>query len=430
MTDPARVPEWPPPTSLAELRLPPTFVSDHGIRTLSYQGAMTPSEMAAQWRVHGSIVLEAIEALKAAGLVQLDGGPTSFERGRLRLSQAGTARVAAARQRTWYAGPLPVSLSDVARRAGHGLAGVCSRDALRAGLNALSIEDAVADELGQAIGAGGSVWLTGADTGEQGAIAAALGRALTGEVTLPYAIFAAGSILRIFDGRYHHAEDEETLPDGDLDVLRTRREPEQWLTVARPLVTLAGGVLPSDVLPAYDEEARFYVAPSLFAASGGLFAVLDGDTDLAALAGLARLWLIPGRYGTGIVLLRSGERLEVPWSAATVLFGERPAVPQALAGAAAHRVDVSALAGEPLQRYVAARLDPAVFGEKAITAMCMLLEQSGCGSRRAAAMATRYLSSRAAYEGPAFTIRLPLLERAVDVAAQGAGARRIDARAA
>jgi DNA-binding MarR family transcriptional regulator len=430
MTDPASGPEWTPPTSLAELRLPPTFVRDHGIRTLSYQGAMTPSEIATQWRVHSSIVLEVMEALKAAGLVQLDGAQSNFERGRLRLTETGLARVAAARQRTWYSGPLPVSLSDAARRAERGLSGVCSREALRAALDALCIEHGIADELGQAIGGGATVWVTGADTDEQGEIAAALGRSLMGEVTLPYAIFAAGSILRVFDGRYHRAEDERIPLDGDLDVLRVRSEAEQWFTSRRPVVSLAGGVLAPDVLPAYDDDARFYVAPKPFAASGGLLAVLDSSTDLAALASLARLWLIPGRYATGIVLLRSGERLEVPWSAATVLFGEDPAVPEAVAAAVTYRVDVSALTGEPLQRYVAARLDPAVFSENAITAACALLEQSGCGTRRAAGLATRYLSNRAAYEGAAFTIKRSLLEQAIDAAERGSGAGRGAARAA
>ena len=79
-------PRWAEPSTPADLHLPPTFVADHAIRTLAYQGAMTPSEIARRWRVGDAIVTDAIDSLKGAGVVELDAGQATFgPGGRVRL---------------------------------------------------------------------------------------------------------------------------------------------------------------------------------------------------------------------------------------------------------------------------------------------------------------------------------------------------------
>lgn len=405
-----------PPASLADVHLPPTFVSDHCIRTLSNQGPLTPAEIAKHWRVPDAVVIDVVESLKSAGYLQADTAQASFERGRLRLSEAGQARVATARQRTWYSGVLPVSLGDTASRAVSGIGVACSSAAIRAELGSLSVTQSAADEIGQAVSAGATVWITGTGIDEQQQIAQAVGRSLSGEVELPYAIYAAGAVVRVFDPAYHRPAREPASGGRPQEVLRRRAEVSQWATIARPIVTLAGGILASDVQPAYDDEARFYVAPKPFAASGGLLAVLDSRNDPQALIDLAKHWLVPGCYGTGIMLLRSGERIEVPWHAATLLFAE---CDPALASSAMYRVDIAPLEAGMVEPYVASRLNPELFNESAAIALARLLEQCGLANRSAAALAARYLNERAAYEGEAFGFRPSVLERAIDFASRG-----------
>src|SRR5512146_2480925 len=127
--------------TVADLHLPPAFVADHVIRVLSSQGALTPAEVAQAIHVPDALALELLESLRSAGVVQLDAGQANFDRlGRMRLSEAGQARVAVARQRTWYAGPLPVSLADFASRAGAAAAQTIQpADAFRAALDELNI---------------------------------------------------------------------------------------------------------------------------------------------------------------------------------------------------------------------------------------------------------------------------------------------------
>jgi len=411
---------WSPPTTLAELHLPPAFVADHCIRTLSYQGPMTPPEIARHWRVHDAIVVEVVDNLKAAGLVQIDSGRAGYDRlGRVRLTDGGQSRVDAARHRTWYAGALPVSLSDFGRNVSVPAEQAGLRETVRAELRALAFDRKAADEIGQALAAGAALTLEGVAADEQLDIATALRRALTGTVRLPYAVYAAGSVMRLFDPRYHRTTEQGVEEYDELDVLRTHREPTQWASAGRPAVTLTGGVLPSDVVPAYDDEARFYVAPAPLAASGGVLCVTDASANPDALAELARLWLIPGRHGTGIVLLRSGERIEVPWRAAAVLLGAKvTALPEAARRAVVYDVDVSALGEQTLAAFIARRLPAHASGQDAAGAIAELLTRVDLSNRRAAGEACRYLRDRAVYEGESFSLTPAVLHQAIDFAAR------------
>lgn len=409
------------PMTLADLRLPPVFVTDHCIRTLFYQGAMSPVDLANHWRVHPDIAVEAVDSLKAAGLIEVESGQSTFERlGRVRLNSAGQAYVAQARSRTWYAGPLPVSLETFERLTADAATALTRREGVRAALAPFHLEDSSIDEIGQAMAGGATIALAGVAPDEQPAFAAALGRALDDAITVPYAVYAAGAVIRLFDRRSHRAI--ERAPHGagsDTDVLRTHNEDSQWTRIERPVLALAGGVLPSDVLPAYDEDARFYLAPTPFKACGGLLAILDGAANPEALGDLARLWLVPGRHGTGILLLRSGERIEVPWRASTVIFGASGAtLPDALRDTLAYRIDVGPLTGTALRGFLAQRFAGSAIDERACEIVASALEHWDL-TRLAAAQASRYILDRARYEGDAFVLTDELAERAAAFGCSG-----------
>jgi DNA-binding MarR family transcriptional regulator len=393
------------PMSVADLRLPPTFVTDHGVRTLFYQGAMSAVEMAKHWRVHPEVAAEVVDSLKAAGLVDVESGQATFERmGRVRLNQTGQAYAATARSRTWYAGPLPVSLDQFESK-------------LRAPSESLTDLASIGQALG---GFGLDEGAVGAAYDEQRDMAAALGAALKGTIELPYSVFAAGSVLRVIDSRMHRRV--EVASSGDESVLRTHDVDTQWLRVGRPLVRLTGGLLNSDVVPAYDQEAKFYLAPRPFAACGGVLAVLDAETNADALCDLARLWLIPGRQGVGIMVLRSGERIELPWHASTVLFDASEELAGVVRDAVSYTIDISGLAADAIPDFVARRLPEPAFTTEAIDPLVQVLEQQP-NTRPMAAIACRYLRDRAAFEGTVFSLTRSVAEEAARFA--GITVRRI-----
>src|ERR1700674_5453842 len=135
------------PATVTDLHLPPTFVADHALRALAYQGAITPAELARRWRFAEAIAIEVVASLKSGGLIELDSGQSTFERtGRVRLTAPGHDRVAAARGRTWYAGAMPVSLSDFARRMDLALQEASAVRPPAAALRALAMAPEQADE--------------------------------------------------------------------------------------------------------------------------------------------------------------------------------------------------------------------------------------------------------------------------------------------
>jgi hypothetical protein len=407
------------PASLASLNLPPTFVADHCIRTLFYQGAMSPADIAKHWRVLPDVASEVVESLKAAAFVEPESGQAAYERlAKVRLTALGQAQVANARARTWYAGVLPVALKDFERQMRTPRVALARREALRDAIAPFAFAESHADEIGQAIAGGATLALTGVADDEQQELARALGAALSGDVRLPFAVFASGHVIRMFDGRRQTvAAAAGQADDIDNDILRSHDAASQWITTSRPVISLAGGVQLSDVLPAYDEDARFYVAPLPMSAHGGLLAVSDAAANPDALVALARLWLIPGRYDTAILMLRSGERIELPWHAATVLFNpDANTLPAALASALLYRIDVSAIAGATLPAFISRRLiSPQAFPEDVISALSALLARAGA-TRQECAAACRYLQDRAMYEGSSFEATLAGLNDAVSFA--------------
>ena len=400
--------------TVADLRLPPSFVTEHLIRSLSYQGAMSVVDLARHLHVHPDIVAQVAEPLKAAGLLESESSRTNFEAlNKIRLSSAGQARVAAARNRTWYAGPLPVSLEELEARIGQ-IGFTVERVALEHNLAPFFFDAHVLAEIGQAVSAASSVCMVGLACDEQQAFIAAVKGALSGVASVPYAVFAAGNVIRTLDPRVHVAPSEP----GD-DVRRERGSRTRWASVGRPAVTVSGGVLRTDIQPAYDEEARFYLAPAPFSAFGGVLGFCDAhQSDREVLRDLARLWLAPGRYGTGVLLLRSGERIEVPWRAATFVMSETEDVVAALNASVGYVIDARAIAGRPLQAFLTQRLpNGGAFPEVATSRLAGLLAGADLATRTAAAQAARYLRDLRTYTGDSFAVSDEALRAAVQHAA-------------
>jgi hypothetical protein len=408
------------PGTLADLHLPPTFVGDHCIRTLASQGAMTLVELAKHWRVPGEVAAQAIEPPKAAGLIETETNRSNLETlQKWRLSAAGQARVETARARTWYAGPLPVSLADYERRPGPAIAAASMRVPLRQALAPFFLAEPDADEIAQAVASGASVAVGGIAPDEQYTLAAALHGALPGQVTVPQAIFAAGTVMRVFDPRVHRASSPRQAADNeDSDLLRSRESVTQWTTVPRPLVAISGGVALTDVVPAFDEDARFYLAPAPLVAAGGLLALCDGaSSDAAALDSLARNWIVPARRGGAVLLLRTGERIEIPWQAALLIFADIGDLPARAAAAVQYAIDASAIRSAALRGFLAARLTDGVFGDDAIETIAEVIERTDMATRTAGAAVAQYLRDSLAYRGQEFVLSEQTLSAALQYAA-------------
>jgi hypothetical protein len=193
----------------------------------------------------------------------------------------------------------------------------------------------------------------------------------------------------------------------------------QWARVPRPLVSISGGVLSTDVTPAFDEDARFYLAPAPLVAAGGLLAICDApSSDPAALDSLARYWIVPSRRGGAVLLLRTGERIEIPWSASLLLFANIDELPATSAAAVQYTVDASAIAGGALRAFLSARLRGDAFPPDAIEVIASLVERTGLATRAASAAVASYLRDCREYLGTEFAVSDQVLSAALQYAAR------------
>ena len=93
---------------------------------------------------------------------------------------------------------------------------------------------------------------------------------------------------------------------------------------------------------------------------GGVLALCDAQhSDREVLRELSRLWLTPGRQGIGMLMLRSGERIEVPWRATTLIMCDSPVVADVLGDAVEYVVDASSITGRAMQAFLTQRLPDA-----------------------------------------------------------------------
>jgi hypothetical protein len=270
----------------------------------------------------------------------------------------------------------------------------------------------VIDEIGQALASGSALCIGGMAYDEQQQFAWEVGHALPGQVAMPYAVYAAGNVVRVFDPRLHR---EATQAGGEEAVMRERGARTQWASIMRPIVVIPGALLSTDVIPPFDDLAKLYLAPAPMVAFGGVLALCDAhQSDPGVLRELARLWLTPGRQGSGMLMLRSGERIEVPWRATALIMSDSIEVGDALGGAVEYVVDASSITGRAMQAFLTQRLpDAECFAEATISRLTGMLTSAELATRPAGAHAARYLRDRLSYDGAEFRAGDDVLHSAI-----------------
>lgn len=148
---------------------------------------------------------------------------------------------------------------------------------------------------------------------------------------------------------------------------------------------------------------------------------------------LSGLHLPPTFVADHAVRALAYQRIEVPWHAASILFGATAALlPSGLRDAFAYQIDIAELAEEALVEFLTLRLpDAGLFAPASIEGIARQLERQGLATRTGAANVAAYLGDRAAYAGARFVLDPATLERAIGFAdGRGGHATRGGLRAA
>ncbi len=318
LTRPVQSPAPPAPTTLAETGLSGDLIEQLLIKVL-YGGEATGLALAERLRLPYSILEALIIRLRTEQLIEVRGASGNASASyRLVLTDSGRARALIYMDINRYMGAAPVPLASyVAQmRTLAETRGYIDRDRLRQGFAHLVISDHVFEQLGPAVNANKALFLYGAPGNGKTVIAEGLGRAIGGDMYMPYAIEIDGQIITMFDPINHESLDVDE--EEQSSVIVTASRDRRWVRIRRPVV-IVGGELTLDMLDlTFNPIARFYDAPLQLKANGGVFLVDDFGRQRVRPEDLLNRWIVPLESRVDYLTLHTGKKFQVPFNVLSV----------------------------------------------------------------------------------------------------------------
>ena len=315
------------PLTFEEAGIGMMTLADLLLKHLYLQGNLLGVQLARQVRLPFQLVEEALRFLKTEKCLEVVSGdligPASY---RFNLTEICRRRAQECFSHCRYVGPAPVSLAayiDQCRLQQVSTV-ACDLDALRGAFDGLIIRRGLLEELGPAVCSGRSIFVYGPPGNGKTMIGKGLGRFLNqhgGEIYIPYAIDAEGSIINLFDPSIHNSTDQEEL-SADHSLLSTMsvgvggETPNtdlRWRRIRRPVV-ITGGELTLEMLDLrYNKESNFYNAPLHIKANGGVFLIDDFGRQIVSPRDLLNRWILPLEDHVDFLTLATGKKLAIPF---------------------------------------------------------------------------------------------------------------------
>ncbi|MCH7810152.1 MAG: hypothetical protein IH863_06205 [Chloroflexi bacterium] len=306
------------PRSFADVGLSKAFLTDLTLKIMHYSGTPSMAQLAKRLGLAGDIVSQILEALTEERLVVVLSQSDLYTGNyRYRLSEKGQAHVSEALERTRYAGPAPVTAdqySSVMQKLFEEKQEV-SRHEITEAVKELVLTSEVSDALARALFSGKTSLLYGPSGNGKSVILENFSKGLAGHSYVPFAIYAYGQVIRVFDPSIHVPLDEDSdEPKEKSDFDR------RWVKVRRPAIVLGAEMDRSALDLAYDPQAGFYQAPAHIKAQNGVLVVDDFGRQRVTTTDLLTRWLIPLERGWDSLSMVTGEKLTVPFRL-QLLFG-------------------------------------------------------------------------------------------------------------
>lgn len=313
----------PVPREIAQTGLSETFLVDLMLKIAYFEGqAFSLPDMSRKMSLSPGVVDELAELAKKDRLIAVrSGGSYSRLSYIFALTDLGLERAEKAVQQSQYTGPAPVPLQTYRLMVAHQTVRQIEVDAdwVNRAMSQLVISKTLHEQLGSAFNSGRSIFLYGpAGTGKS-SIAEALGRALTGNIYIPYAVEVDGQIIRIFDQAVHIPIDgEDHDANAPLDREPTFKHDPRWRLCHRPVVMVGGELTLEGLNLEYDPISKFYECPVHLKAANGLFILDDFGRQQVSPRQLLNRWMVPLERGTDFLKLHNGKELEVPFDQITI----------------------------------------------------------------------------------------------------------------
>jgi predicted ATPase with chaperone activity len=193
--------------------------------------------------------------------------------------------------------------------------GFIDRQRLRDGFAHLVISEHIFEQLGPAVNANKAVFLYGSPGNGKTVIGEGLGRAIGGDMYMPYALDVDGYVVTMYDPITHDSLETESAPSS---IIAEAQRDRRWVRIRRPVV-IVGGELTLDMLDlTFNRVSKFYEAPLQLKANGGVFLVDDFGRQRMRPEDLLNRWIVPLESRVDYLTLHTGKKFQIPFDVLTV----------------------------------------------------------------------------------------------------------------
>lgn len=231
---------------------------------------------------------------------------------RYALSEQGMQEADTAFKKDAYLGPTPVSLGDYDRMVKEQdvRAHLVTRGDVTSALSDVYGAERMVSVLGPAINSGRALLLYGdAGTGKT-YVATRLLNSLNTSVYIPYAVYAAGNIIKVFSPQHHKRVDSNHINDS---ISFKSQYDKRWVLSERPSIQV-GGELTMDMLEVnHTENNRVWMAPLQMMANNGIFIIDDLGRQPMPVDTLLNRWIVPMEYFFDYLSLPNGQQISIPF---------------------------------------------------------------------------------------------------------------------
>ena len=302
-----------PPATIEEAGLHRDALAQLLLKTL-IGGEVSGTSLADKLRLPYSVLEALVQHSRVEKLIEVRGSTGVGTAGyRYVLTDLGRDRAGQFLDICRYVGPAPVPLAQYNAyvRASMAARPYIDRERLATGFEHLIVNKEMLDKLGPAVNSGKALFLYGAPGNGKTVIAEGIGRALGGDMHVPFAIDVDGQIITMYDPVSHQNLAQAATTQS---VVTTAAHDRRWEQIRRPVVVV-GGELTLEMLDlTFNPISKFYEAPIQLKANGGVFVVDDFGRQRIPPRDLLNRWIVPLESRVDFLTLHTGRKFEVPFN--------------------------------------------------------------------------------------------------------------------
>ncbi len=321
----------PPINKIEDTGLSLLWLQDLVLKVMYFQGYMSGFKVAELITLpFAGVVDQVMEALKREKQVEVRSSQMGLGEGAYTyaITGSGIARAREALERSQYAGPAPVPLSDYitsCQKQSRSRTLVSAR-VMKQVLSQLTLNEKTFHRLGPAVNSGTSIFLYGPPGDGKTSVARAIGSmVLSQAMYIPYALFVDGQVIKLYDSVNHQlSPDDETPPPGSGGLRAgTRRDP-RWVKIKRPFIVTGGELTLTGLDLVFDDVRKYYEAPFQVKANGGILLIDDFGRQQVRPRDLLNRWIVPLENRIDYLSLHTGRKIEVPFDVLVIFSTNLP----------------------------------------------------------------------------------------------------------